>query len=136
MNRWPLEEGTIISRKEEWTGTGHCDFCKTDDHSFSVEILEMTQSSIRGKITMYGCAYGERSSTFTARGYWDENSTYYEAGSKTDFKDSGSVASYAKDAIDYFIDHGVVLGSNGKINPKSNITRAEMAVILHRVLTY
>lgn len=79
MNRWPLEEGTTISRKEEWTGTGHCDFCKTDDHSFSVEILEMTQSSIRGKITMYGCAYGERSSKFTARGYWDENSTYYEA---------------------------------------------------------
>jgi len=38
--------------------------------------------------------------------------------------------------MDYLIDHGVVVGSNGKINPKSNITRAEMAVTLHRVLTY
>ena len=37
----------------------------------------------------------------------------------------------------YFIpDSILVIGSNDKINPKSNINRAEMAVILHRVLTY
>lgn len=79
MDRWPLEEGTSISKNEAWVGTGHCDFCRADDHPFSVEIVEMTQSSIRGKITMYGCAHGERSSEFTARGYWDENIAYYEA---------------------------------------------------------
>jgi len=60
------------------------------------------------------------------------------SGSKTmnSFSDSAKVASYATGAMDYLIDHGVVVGSNGKINPKSNITRAEMAVTLHRVLTY
>ena len=61
----------------------------------------------------------------------------YKSSNKTsDFKDYSSVASYAKTAISDLIDHGVVVGNNGKINPKSNITRAEMAVILHRVLTY
>ena len=54
----------------------------------------------------------------------------------SDFKDYSSVASYAKTAISDLIGHGIVIGNNGKINPKSNITRAEMAVILHRVLTY
>ncbi len=61
----------------------------------------------------------------------------YKSSNKTsDFKDYSSVASYAKTAISDLIEHGVVVGNNGKINPKSNITRAEMAVILHRVLTY
>lgn len=53
-----------------------------------------------------------------------------------DFSDYSKVSSYAKEPLKYLIDHGVVVGDSGKINPKSNITRAEMAVILHRVLTY
>lgn len=53
-----------------------------------------------------------------------------------DFSDYSSVSTYAKDPLEYLIEHGVVVGDSGKINPKSNITRAEMAVILHRVLTY
>ena len=53
-----------------------------------------------------------------------------------DFTDYSKVSAYAKDPLKYLIEHGVVLGTEGKINPKSNITRAEMAVILHRVLTY
>ena len=62
--------------------------------------------------------------------------SYESSNDTSDFKDYSSVASYAKTAISDLIDHGVVVGNNGKINPKSNITRAEMAVILHRVLTY
>ena len=62
--------------------------------------------------------------------------SYESSNDTSDFKDYSSVASYAKTAISDLIEHGVVVGTNGKINPKSNITRAEMAVILHRVLTY
>lgn len=61
---------------------------------------------------------------------------YTVSTSTSSFKDYSSVASYAKTAISDLIGHGIVVGNNGKINPKSNITRAEMAVILHRVLTY
>lgn len=61
---------------------------------------------------------------------------YTVSTSTSSFKDYSSVASYAKTAISDLIGHGIVIGNNSKINPTSNITRAEMAVILHRVLTY
>ena len=61
----------------------------------------------------------------------------YEADARaSSFTDYGTISSYAKTAITDLVSHGVILGSNGKISPKSNITRAEMACILHRVLTY
>ena len=62
--------------------------------------------------------------------------SYTVSTSISSFKDYSSVASYAKTAISDLIGHGIVIGNNNKINPTSNITRAEMAVILHRVLTY
>lgn len=61
---------------------------------------------------------------------------YTVSATPSSFKDYSSVASYAKTAISDLIGHGIVIGNNSKINPTSNITRAEMAVILHRVLTY
>ena len=61
---------------------------------------------------------------------------YTVSATPSSFKDYSSVASYAKTAISDLIGHGIVIGNNNKINPTSNITRAEMAVILHRVLTY
>ena len=61
---------------------------------------------------------------------------YTVSTSTSSFKDYSSVASYAKTAISDLIGHGIVIGNNSKINPTSNITRAEMAVILHRVPAY
>lgn len=61
---------------------------------------------------------------------------YTGTKSTSSFSDYSKVTSYAKEPLKYLIDHGVVVGDSGKINPTSNITRAEMAVILHRVLTY
>jgi len=66
----------------------------------------------------------------------DLNLRYTSDNETRDFSDYNKVSAYAKDPLKYLIEHGVVLGTDGKINPKSNITRAEMAVILHRVLTY
>ena len=62
--------------------------------------------------------------------------SYTVSTSTSSFSDYSTVSSYARAAIKDLIGHGVVIGTNGKIQPKSNITRAEMAVILHRVLTY
>ena len=61
---------------------------------------------------------------------------YTSTKTTASFSDYSKVSSYAQTPISYLIKHGVVIGSDGKISPKSNITRAEMAVILHRVLTY
>ena len=52
------------------------------------------------------------------------------------FKDAGKISSWATTAIAYLVNHGVIQGSNDMIKPTANITRAEMACILHRVLTY
>ena len=52
------------------------------------------------------------------------------------FSDRNDVSSYASECMNYFVQTGVVVGSGGKLNPKQPITRAEMAVTLHRVLTY
>ncbi len=51
------------------------------------------------------------------------------------FTDKGSVASYARGAVAALVQAGIIQGSNGKLNPTASLTRAEMATILHRVLT-
>lgn len=54
----------------------------------------------------------------------------------TAFKDYNKISSWATTAINYLVGHGVIQGTNDMIKPTANITRAEMACILHRVLTY
>ncbi|MBD5084792.1 MAG: hypothetical protein HDT33_06960 [Clostridiales bacterium] len=53
----------------------------------------------------------------------------------TQFSDYQSVSSYAREAVGALVQMGAVTGSNGRLNPKAPITRAEAAVILHFVLT-
>lgn len=52
------------------------------------------------------------------------------------FPDGGSTSSYAQDSVASLAQAGIIQGdANGRLNPKGSLTRAEMAVILHRVLT-
>ena len=49
------------------------------------------------------------------------------------FSDSGSVASYAKDALSWANGTGLVNGtSDGRLNPSGGATRGQAAAILHR----
>ena len=63
---------------------------------------------------------------------------YRYAGSPTangkldNFSDSASVSSYAENAMQWAVANGIVNGSNGKLNPQNNATRAEVAAILMR----
>jgi exopolysaccharide biosynthesis protein len=50
------------------------------------------------------------------------------------FSDASDISSYASDSVASLAAMGIVKGSKGAIAPKSGITRAEMACILHRVL--
>ena len=54
------------------------------------------------------------------------------SGSLSDFSDSASVSSYAVNAMQWAVANGIVNGANGKLNPKNNATRAEVAAILMR----
>lgn len=51
------------------------------------------------------------------------------------FYDQSSVASYAVEPISALVRNGLIQGSGNRIYPTSSLTRAEMAVILHRALT-
>lgn len=50
------------------------------------------------------------------------NSTKYNS-----FADNASVSSYAKTAMQWATTHGIINGDNGKLNPKGNASRAEVA---------
>jgi len=51
-----------------------------------------------------------------------------------DFSDQSNVSSYAVTAVAALVNEGIVTGSDGILHPRYYITRAEMAVILYRVL--
>lgn len=65
------------------------------------------------------------------RGVKAENAA---AGSLTAFSDAGSVADWAKDAVSWAVDRGLLKGSGGRLSPGANVTRAETAQILQRFL--
>ena len=53
-------------------------------------------------------------------------------GSLDSFSDAASVSSYAVNAMQWAVVNGIVNGSNGKLNPQNNATRAQVAAILMR----
>ena len=48
------------------------------------------------------------------------------------FTDAASVSTYAENAMQWAVANGIVNGSNGKLNPQNNSTRAQVAAILMR----
>ena len=53
-------------------------------------------------------------------------------GSLSSFADAAGVSAYAADAMQWAVANGIVNGSNGKLNPQNNATRAQVAAILMR----
>ncbi|MDN5351783.1 MAG: large repetitive protein [Clostridiales bacterium] len=49
------------------------------------------------------------------------------------FSDRSEVSDYASDSIAWLLFEGLLSGSDGKINPESNSTRAEAAVFLYKI---
>ncbi len=58
-------------------------------------------------------------------------------GSKTlvEFSDGGQVASWAKDAMTFFVQTGTISGNGGKLSPIATTSRAEMAQVLYNLLS-
>lgn len=51
------------------------------------------------------------------------------------FSDGHTVAGWAKDLVAAIVSSGYVGGSDGKLNPKNNIKRAEFAAVMDRLVT-
>ena len=56
------------------------------------------------------------------------------SGTITGFADVASVSDWALDAMTWAVENGIITGSNGKLNPQSNATRAEVAAMLMRFI--
>lgn len=50
------------------------------------------------------------------------------------YSDYGFVSSYAREGVATLIKAGIITGSDGKLNPKSSLTRAESAAIIYRIM--
>ncbi|MEN6309152.1 MAG: S-layer homology domain-containing protein, partial [Anaerohalosphaeraceae bacterium] len=53
----------------------------------------------------------------------------------SDFSDANEIASWAKDAMTLMVGTGTISGNGGKLSPASTTTRAEMAQVLHNLLS-
>ncbi|MBQ2743856.1 MAG: S-layer homology domain-containing protein, partial [Oscillospiraceae bacterium] len=53
-----------------------------------------------------------------------------------EYPDFEAVAEYAKDSVNALIASGLVNGKSGKIAPTDNTTRAEVAVLIKRILDF
>lgn len=62
----------------------------------------------------------------------DRTQLQLQAGSVSAFSDAGQVSGYAQEAVGALVNAGVIGGSNGRLSPRANVTRAEMAVMLYR----
>ena len=52
------------------------------------------------------------------------------------YSDRGRVASYAQGAVGGLAQQGIFpLSSSGRLLPRENLTRADMALLLHRAMT-
>lgn len=57
-----------------------------------------------------------------------------ESDGQTSFEDIGSVSEWARGYITSMSEMGILNGTDGKINPESNITRAEFFAVLDRMI--
>ncbi|BAL00100.1 putative surface layer protein [Oscillibacter valericigenes Sjm18-20] len=56
------------------------------------------------------------------------------SGELTAFSDAGDVGSWALDEVEFDVGSGLIMGNHGKLYPHDNISRAELATIILRLL--
>lgn len=62
--------------------------------------------------------------------YWNRQT--YARADLSGFPDAAKVSGYATEAMQWAVGSGIIGGSNGKLNPQGNATRAEAAAMLMR----
>jgi hypothetical protein len=58
-----------------------------------------------------------------------------KTGTFDSFSDTKDISGYAKDTLKLFVEAGIVLGSNEKLSPKVNTSRAEAVQVLYNLLS-
>ena len=61
-----------------------------------------------------------------------DGNKYVQNSALGQFNDGESVSWWATEAVKWAVATGLLNGSNGSLNPQSNVTRAEVAAVLQR----
>lgn len=61
-------------------------------------------------------------------------STTMNGDNLASFTDLSTVSGYALESMNWAVGAGLLKGANGKLDPKANATRAQVAAIIHRYL--
>ena len=96
-------EITVFAEDTTWSGSGECSFCwpNTEEHSFQIQVAQMTQTEIHGTLTVHNDRENvtEHVSPFTGRGFADGSRVYFEIALET----PRSMHNIGQDlVIDYF----------------------------------
>lgn len=55
-------------------------------------------------------------------------------GGLSEFSDAGAVSGYARQALAWATENGIISGNSGRISPQANATRAQVAAIMQRYI--
>ena len=87
-----------------------------------------------GKFDPDGSITREQMATILFRYAQKKNIDTSKRGELSGFADSGKVSSWAKDAVQWTVAEGIINGSDGKLLPQGNATRAQVSAILMRFI--
>ena len=87
-----------------------------------------------GKFDPEGSITREQMATILFRYAQNKGIETSKRGELSGFADSGNVSSWAKDAVQWTVAEGIINGSDGKLLPQGNATRAQLSAILMRFL--
>ena len=87
-----------------------------------------------GKFDPEGSITREQMATILFRYAQNKGIETSKRGELSGFADSGNVSSWAKDAVQWTVAEGIINGSDGKLLPQGNASRAQVSAILMRFL--
>lgn len=87
-----------------------------------------------GKFDPDGSITREQMATILFRYAQKKNIDTSKRGELSGFADSGKVSSWAKDAVQWTVAEKIINGSDGKLLPQGNATRAQVSAILMRFI--
>jgi hypothetical protein len=132
----------VLYRAFEFSGTGAVDFTDVPKTSYYYKAIAAARAA--------GIAQGDGSRFYPASSITRQDAMVLivrtlkqsginlPTGSSSDlaaYPDRGSISSYATASVASLVKAGIVEGSGGRLNPLANITRAEICVILYRIIT-
>lgn len=126
----------ILNKLMSYTQKGENNFSDLDDNAYFAEsVLKLNKAEI-----MFGADGFVRPRDYITREeafvMLDRVYNFTGSSESTGFEDEAEISDWAKKAILAMCENKIINGRDGKINPKSNITRAEIIQLLENIAAY